>query len=117
VNKLRGVLNVCAVKAPGYGERRKAMLEDIAAMTGATAVMKDLGRELDEVTPEALGTANRVVIDSDATTIVGGGDSAAAIKAAGLSDKISHVSTGGGASLKLLEGGTLPGVAALCDQT
>ena len=65
VNKLRGVLNVCAVKAPGYGERRKAMLEDIAAMTGATAVMKDLGRELEQVTAEDLGTAGRVVIDSD----------------------------------------------------
>ena len=72
VNKLRGVLNVCAVKAPGYGERRKAMLEDIAAMTGATAIMKDLGKEIDQVTLEELGTANRVVIDTDATTIVGG---------------------------------------------
>jgi chaperonin GroEL len=72
VNKLRGVLQCCAVKAPGYGERRKAMLLDLAAVTGADAIMKDLGTELDQVGLEVLGTARRVVIDGDNTTIVGG---------------------------------------------
>jgi chaperonin GroEL len=72
VNKLRGVVQACAVKAPGYGDRRKAMLEDIAALTGAKAVMNDLGIELDTLTIRDLGTAKRVVIDTDNTTIVGG---------------------------------------------
>ncbi|MFN0244126.1 MAG: chaperonin GroEL [Planctomycetota bacterium] len=72
VNKLRGVLQCAAVKAPGYGDRRKAMLEDIAALTGAKAVMNDLGIELDALTVRDLGSAKRVVIDNDNTTIVGG---------------------------------------------
>jgi chaperonin GroEL len=72
VNKLRGVVQTCAVKAPGYGDRRKAMLEDIAALTGAKAVMKDLGQDLDTLTVRDLGTAKRVTIDGDNTTIVGG---------------------------------------------
>ena len=75
VNKLRGVLNVCAVKAPGYGDRRKAMLQDIAALTGAEPIMKDLGTELDKVELSQLGIAKRVTIDSDHTTIIeGAGD-------------------------------------------
>jgi len=72
VNKLRGIVKCAAVKAPGYGERRKAMLEDISALTGATPIMKDLGRELDQVTIKDLGSARRVVIDNDHTTIVNG---------------------------------------------
>ncbi|HLL90238.1 MAG TPA: chaperonin GroEL [Tepidisphaeraceae bacterium] len=72
VNKLRGILNVAAVKAPGYGDRRKAMLEDIAVLTGGTAIMKDLGIELDKVELEHLGTAKRVTIDNDNTTIIEG---------------------------------------------
>ncbi len=81
LNKLRGIVQCCAVKAPGYGDRRKAMLEDIAAMTGATPIMKDLGRDLDQVTLADLGTARRVVIDNDTTTIVGGAGSQAAVAA------------------------------------
>jgi chaperonin GroEL len=75
VNKLRGILNVCAVKAPGYGDRRKAMLEDIAILTGGTAVMKDLGIELDKVEIHQLGQAKLVRVDNDNTTIIeGAGD-------------------------------------------
>jgi chaperonin GroEL len=72
VNKLRGIVVSCAVKAPGYGDRRKAMLEDIAILTGAKAVMKDEGVELDQLTLKDLGTAKRVTIDNDNTTIVNG---------------------------------------------
>ncbi|MEZ6018379.1 MAG: chaperonin GroEL [Planctomycetota bacterium] len=72
VNKMRGILNVTAVKAPGYGDRRKQMLLDIAAVTGATAIMKDTGTELEQVTTKHLGSARRITISSDATTIVGG---------------------------------------------
>ncbi|QDV07893.1 60 kDa chaperonin 5 [Planctomycetes bacterium Poly30] len=72
VNKMRGVLSVCAVKAPGYGDRRKQMLLDIAALTGATAIMKDTGMELEQVTLQHLGSAKRLTVSSDATTIVGG---------------------------------------------
>jgi chaperonin GroEL len=72
VNKLRGILNVCAVKAPGYGDRRKAMLEDIAILTGGKAIMKDLGIELDKVELEHLGTAKKITIDNDNTTIIEG---------------------------------------------
>ena len=69
VNKLRGILNVCAVKAPGFGDRRKAMLEDIAILTGGRAIMKDLGIELDKVEITDLGQAKKVRIDNDNTTI------------------------------------------------
>src|SRR6201992_773220 len=65
VNKLRGILNVAAVKAPGYGDRRKAMLEDIAILTGGEAIMKDLGVELDKVEIEQLGQAKKIEIDND----------------------------------------------------
>jgi chaperonin GroEL len=72
VNKLRGILNVAAVKAPGYGDRRKAMLEDIAILTGGQAIMKDLGIELDKVEIDQLGQAKLVRIDNDNTTIIEG---------------------------------------------
>src|ERR671912_1071873 len=75
VNKLRGILNVAAVKAPGYGDRRKAMLEDITVLTGGQAIMKDLGIELDKVEMEHLGQAKKVTVDNDNTTIIeGAGD-------------------------------------------
>ncbi len=72
VNKLRGILQVCAVKAPGYGDRRKAMLGDIAVLTGATAVYKDLGVQLDAVQFNDLGRAKKIVVTGEHTTIVGG---------------------------------------------
>jgi len=72
VNKMRGILNVCAVKAPGYGDRRKAMLGDIAVLTGGNAIFKDLGVQLDSVKISDLGTVDRVIISADNTTIVGG---------------------------------------------
>jgi chaperonin GroEL len=72
VNKLRGGLKVAAVKAPGFGDRRKAMLEDIAIVTGGSLIAEDLGIKLENVTLGMLGQANRVSIDKDNTTIVGG---------------------------------------------
>ncbi|MDA0206490.1 MAG: chaperonin GroEL [Acidobacteria bacterium] len=78
VNKLRGTLHIAAVKAPGFGDRRKAMLEDIAILTGGKSIMEETGIKLEGVTLEDLGTASRIVIDKDNTTIVeGGGDSQA----------------------------------------
>ncbi len=75
VNKLRGTLNVCAVKAPGFGDRRKAMLGDIAVLTGGTLISEDLGIQLENVTLEQLGRAKKITVDKNATTIVeGGGD-------------------------------------------
>jgi chaperonin GroEL len=81
LNKLRGTFNVLAVKAPGFGDRRKAMLEDIAILTGATMVSEDMGRKLDSVKVEDLGQADRVISDKDSTTIVGGKGDEKAIKA------------------------------------
>ncbi len=72
VNKMRGTFNVLAVKAPGFGDRRKAMLEDIAVLTGATVISGDVGRKLDSVRVEDLGRADRVVASKDETKIVGG---------------------------------------------
>jgi len=79
VNKLKGVLNVAAVKAPGYGDRRKAMLIDIATLTGAEAILKDLGIELDSVGVKQLGQAKKITIDNDNTIIVEGAGSNEAI--------------------------------------
>ena len=72
VNKLRGTLNVAAVKAPGFGDRRKAMLEDIAILTGGQVVTEDLGIKLENITINDLGTAKRIVVDKDNTTIIDG---------------------------------------------
>src|SRR6201994_2955809 len=72
VNKLRGTLNVCAVKAPGFGDRRKAMLQDIASLTGGQAVTEDLGLKLENLTLTDLGRAKRISIDKDNTTIIEG---------------------------------------------
>jgi chaperonin GroEL len=81
VNKLKGTLNVLAVKAPGFGDRRKAMLEDIATLTGARVISEEVGRKLDSVQLEDLGQARRVTATKDATTIVEGKGSEDAIKA------------------------------------
>ncbi len=72
VNKLRGVLNICAVKAPGFGDRRKAMLGDIAVLTGGTLISEDLGVQLESLTLEQLGSAKKITIDKSDTTIVQG---------------------------------------------
>ncbi|MBB76138.1 MAG: chaperonin GroEL [Planctomycetaceae bacterium] len=81
VNKLRGVLNVCAVKAPGFGDRRKAMLGDIGVLTGGTMISDDLGLKLENLTLEQLGRAKKISVDKNATTIVEG---------AGVRDEIDH---------------------------
>ena len=80
VNKIRGLLNIVAVKAPGFGDRRKAMLADIATLTGATLVTEDLGIKLESVGLDALGTARRIVVTKDNTTIVDGGGDQTAIQ-------------------------------------
>src|SRR3989475_343457 len=80
VNKLRGTLNCAAVKAPGFGDRRKAMLEDIAALTGGTAITEDLGIKLENIKLEDLGKAKKVVVDKDNTTIVEGAGKSSAIE-------------------------------------
>ena len=80
VNKLKGVLNCVAVKAPGFGDRRKAMLEDIAILTGGTVVSSDLGYEFKDVTPDMLGRAAQVKVDKDNTTIINGSGAAEDIK-------------------------------------
>ena len=72
VNQIRSTLKSCAVKAPGFGDRRKAMLQDIAVLTGGEVISEDLGVKLEHVTIEQLGTAKRVVVDKDSTTIIGG---------------------------------------------
>ena len=81
VNKLRGTFKVLAVKAPGFGDRRKAMLEDIAVLTGGTVISEDAGYKLENATLDYLGTCKRVVSDKDNTTIVGGNGDTSAIKA------------------------------------
>lgn len=80
VNKLRGVLNVCAVKAPGFGDRRKAMLADISILTGGTVISEDLGMKLENLELSHLGRAKKVTVDKDSTTIVEGGGKKADIK-------------------------------------
>jgi chaperonin GroEL len=80
VNKLRGILNVVAVKAPGYGDRRKSMLEDIAILTGGTALFESLGRKTENITLAELGRAKKIVIDKDNTTLIEGAGKSAEIK-------------------------------------
>jgi chaperonin GroEL len=80
LNKLRGMVNVLAVKAPGFGDRRKAMLQDIAILTGATVISEDLGRKLESATVEDLGKAEKVISTKDDTTIVGGAGDNSQIK-------------------------------------
>ncbi len=80
VNKLRGILQVAAVKAPGFGDRRKALLSDIATLTGGEAIFEDLGLQLENIELRQLGRAKRITIDKDSTTIIEGGGSTEAIK-------------------------------------
>src|SRR4029079_13071237 len=72
VNKLRGTLNACAVKAPGFGDRRKAMMEDIAILTGAKVIAEETGIKLEKISLEDLGRAKHVTVDKDNTTIIDG---------------------------------------------
>ena len=97
VNKLRGTLNACAVKAPGFGDRRKAMLEDIGILTGGKAIMEDIGVKLEGVRLEDLGRAKRVTVDKDNTTIVDGAGTAEGHRrphqAAARADRRDHLAT------------------------
>ncbi len=88
INRLRGTLKICAVKAPGYGDRRKSMLEDVAILTGGTALFESLGKKLENVTLTDLGRAKRIVIDKDNTTIIEGAGKSAEIK--GRIDQLRH---------------------------
>lgn len=86
VNKLRGSLKVCAVKAPSFGNRKKQMMEDIATLTGATHITEELGYKLEDATVDMLGTAEKVTVSKDDTTIVNGGGAVEGIK-----DRISYI--------------------------
>jgi len=86
VNKLRSTLNVVAVKAPGFGDRRKAMLEDIAILTGGKVISEDIGRKLDSITVEDMGKARRVVVNKDKTTVIEGKG-----KVAEIQDRIKQI--------------------------
>ena len=88
VNRLRGRMNVCAVKAPGFGDRRKQYLGDLATLIGAEVVSEEMGMNLENVDPKILGTASKVVIDKDNTTVVGGGGKKSEVKAR--CDQIRH---------------------------
>ena len=81
VNRLRGSFPICAIKAPGFGDRRKAMMQDIAALTGGTAVMEDMGVQVENLTLKDLGTAKKITVSKDATLIVEGGGKKADVKA------------------------------------
>src|SRR6202521_2983960 len=80
INKLRGTFNVAAVKAPGFGDRRQAMLEDIAILTGGQAIFEDLGIKLESITINELGRAKKIIVDKDNTTIIEGGGKSTDIK-------------------------------------
>jgi chaperonin GroEL len=89
VNKLRGVLNICAVKAPGFGDRRKAMLGDIATLTGGEMISEDLGIKLENITLSHLGRAKKITVDKDSTIIVEGGG-----KARDVQDRVKQIRRG-----------------------
>src|SRR4029453_17566468 len=80
VNRLRGTIKVCAVKAPAFGDRRKATLENLSNLTGGKVITENLGIKLENVTLEDLGTAKRVIVDKETTTIVEGGGNSKAIQ-------------------------------------
>ena len=86
VNKLRGGLKIAAVKAPGFGDRRKAMLQDIAILTGGQLISEDLGMKLENVTMDMLGTAKKISINKDDTTIVDGAGDKSEIEA-----RVAHI--------------------------
>ncbi|MEE9516341.1 MAG: chaperonin GroEL [Candidatus Adiutricales bacterium] len=88
INKLRGTLNACAVKAPGFGDRRKSMLEDVAILTGGQVISEDLGMNLENITVDDLGQAKRIVIDKDNSTIIDGGG-----KKADLQGRVKQIRT------------------------
>src|SRR6266446_6637493 len=106
VNKLRGGLKVAAVKAPGFGDRRKAMLEDIAILTGGTMVSADLGIKLENVTVNMLGRAKKVMIDKENTTIVGGAGKKAEIEVKERKDRVDDAMH---ATRAAVEEGIVPG--------
>jgi chaperonin GroEL len=93
VNKLRGALKIAAVKAPGFGDRRKAMLEDIAILTGGTVISEERGFTLENTTIEMLGTAEKVSIDKDNSTVVNGSGAADAIPSKSKSNQITNRTT------------------------
>jgi len=86
INKLRGILNVCAVKAPGFGERRKAYLGDLAVLTGGIAITEELGLSLDKITLSQLGSAKRIVVSKDSTTLISGAGAKKAV-----SDRVAQI--------------------------
>jgi len=88
VNSMRGIVKVCAVKAPGFGDRRKAMMQDIAVLTGGTVISEEVGLSLDKVTLDDLGTAKRITVDKDNTVLVDGAGTKKAIK-----DRVSQIRT------------------------
>ena len=81
VNKIRGTFHSAAVKAPGFGERRKAMMQDLAVLTGGTVIAEEVGLKLENVNLELLGRARRVVVDKDSTTVIDGGGAESDVKA------------------------------------
>ena len=87
VNNMRGIVKVAAVKAPGFGDRRKAILEDIAVLTGATVISEEVGLSLEGVTEEHLGTAKRIEIGKDNTTVIDGAGAKNNIKASNWSNQ------------------------------
>ena len=93
VNRLRGGLKICAVKAPGFGDRRKAMLEDIATLTGGVVISEEKGLKLEQATLEMLGTCDKVTVSKDNTTIVNGAGDKQAIQ-----DRIAQIGEAAGAS-------------------